>query len=140
MERSKKNSEAAVRENHKKVLRELLALSISPFNPGTLQEANMLLRAFTLNGPQKTWVRMGTNNPENTTIGSCTGYWDWIEEKDGLTPLQRRLPLAALVAAMSRAREMVRTCLLVRQRLFSWTPLEVWMIIFELANASESTF
>jgi hypothetical protein len=50
------------------------------------------------------------------------------------------VPSTALVAAMSRAREMIFTCLLVRRRMFPWTPLEVWTQIFDYVNSSESSF
>ncbi len=58
-------------------------------------------------------------------------YWG------GPAALKRRLPDPSIAAAKLRAYEMVFTCLLVRGRLKTDMPLEVWKIVFYYVNRAE---
>ncbi len=79
--------------------------------------------------------------------GSYWGRWlkkldiyESIENKNGMTQLQRELPDPMIMTAKLRAREMIFMCHKLGLRLKPTLPLEVWKQIFSYVNRAEHVF
>ncbi len=75
-------------------------------------------------------------------VERCTldTWYEKVELKDSIAPLQRRMPDPSIAIAKQRSREMIFTCLMMRLRLMIDPPLETWKQIFYYVNRAEHAF